>query len=613
MKKYRNTPASGEQRAVSGFEFQYEVSAYLILKSLKKGELKWIKFLDPQAGRTDDFQINASGTINAYQIKKSGSENYISFRQIVSSSQNHSIINQLANGWKRLKRSHKENIKVWFLTNMSPSKNDRLFRSNKSFKNFIDSQWRNRSSFSIKNTNEEWKPIWKKIQDESKLSNEDFQEFIKNCEFHFSFRQPSEEKYNSDFRIFNNDIKELKSFIFKSVSQAETLPLKFTAPELLQRLGWQERVVYRNIHKFPVDKVYETIQITRNNLLESINRIKSGYIILQGSPGSGKSSLLEKELIDTDKIKTIKYFSYIPDDRSFSASRGESVNFFHDISKSLEDIGYQAGDSLSSLELSFLKERLRNQFQEIEKEFNKSGRKTVIIADGLDHIEREMNPERSFLSDLPLPESLPKGIVFLISSQMDQLERLPPKIEEQIKMKGRKIEMKKLSKNSVLSIVDKSNLKISLNGKQKDIIFEKSEGHPLALKLILKQIAPCDNRDLNFTLQSIDKYHESIERAYYSHWKKIENNTKLTRLLGLVSRLTEGIDWHWISQWREQDQDTIDLFRKEFWHYFDEEDEKWHFFHNSFRVFIEKKTIEKPHGGFDRNKNKHFHKYTGLI
>ncbi len=585
----------------------------MILKALKDRSLKWVKFIDPKAGRLDDFQINVSGTIKAYQIKKSDSENYISFNQTVSSSQGQSIINQLANGWKSLKSEHRENIKACFLTNMSPSKNDSLpgKGSRKSFKNFIDSQWKNRASFSITSADEEWKPAWKKIQDESELSDEEFQEFIRNCELICSFKLPSEEYSlpSEDFRTFNRDIKKLKYFISNSVSQAKNLQLQFTAQELLQKLGWQGRVGYRNIHSFPVDKVYELIQITKENLLKSINRIDSGYIILQGSPGSGKSSLLEKELIDTDKIKTIKYFSYIPDDRSFSASRGESVNFFHDISKSLENIGYKSGISLRSSDLSFLQERLKNQFQEIEKEFDKSGRKTVIVADGLDHIAREMNPERSFLLDLPLPESLPKGVIFLISSQMDQLESLPPKIEEQIRMRGRKIVMEKLSKDSVLRIADKSNLKIPLNGKQKDILFEKSEGHPLALKLILKQISPCDSsKSLSAILQNIDKYHESIERAYYSHWKKIAENTKLTRLLVLVSRLTEGIDWDWISQWQDQDQDTIDLFKTEFWHYFDEENEKWHFFHNSFRIFIERKTIEKPHGGLDQRKDKEFHK-----
>ena len=616
MKKYINTPASGEQRAVSGFEFQYEVSAYLILKSLKQKKLKWVKFIDPQAGRMDDFQINISGTISAYQIKKSSSENYISFNQVVSSSQDYSIINQLADGWKQLKNNHEEDIKVCFLTNMSPSKNDRLCeqgdRRRKSFKNFIDSQWSNRASFLITNANEEWKPVWQKIQDESKLSNKDFQEFIRGCELIFSFKLPSEEysSFPEDFKVFYNDIDRLKSFISKSVSQAEHLPLKFTAQQLLQKLDWQRRVEYRNIHRFPIDKAYETIQTTKDNLLESIKEIESGYIILQGSPGSGKSSLLEKELIDTDKIKTIKYFSYIPDDRGFSSSRGESINFFHDISKSLENIGYEVGDSLNLLDLSFLQKRLINQFQKIETAFNKSGKKLVIIVDGLDHIEREMSPTRSFLSDLPLPESLPKGIIFLISSQMDQLQMLPPKIEEQIRMENRKIVIEKLSKQSVLSMIDKSDLKISLDGKQKNIIFEKSEGHPLALKLILKQTSLCDNnRSLNSILQNIDKYHKSIETAYYSHWKKIRENTKLTRLLGLVSRLTEGINWHWVSQWQDQDQDTIELFKKEFWYYFDEENEKWYFFHNSFRIFIERKTIEKPHGDLDWNKDKKFHKY----
>ena len=311
--------------------------------------------------------------------------------------------------------------------------------------------------------------------------------------------------------------------------------------------------------------------------------------------------------MDSEKLKVIKYFCYIPDDKSISISRGQSVNFLHDISQKLETLGYKAGESLSSFDLSFLHKRLQHQLQEVSSKYQESKKKVIIIVDGLDHIQREMNPQHSLLSILPLPDSLPQGVVFLLSSQLDKLKKLPAKIEEQIRKQDRKIIIDKMSKEAVLKVIDKSKLKINLSNNQKDIVFEKCEGHPLALKLTLKKISRITNNiQIDSTLQTIDSFDRSIESAYYSHWRRIEENTQLVRMLGLISRLTEGIDWGWVSQWEKQE--TIDFFKRELWYYFEEENEKWYFFHNSFRVFIERKTIEKPHGGTDRNKDKEFHK-----
>ena len=614
-KKQKKTisPAQGEKRAISGYNFQYESTAYLILKYLKKKQLKWITLIDPKAGRVDDLQLNISGTIYAYQMKW-GSRSYLSFKEITSSvNDKPSIINQLADGWKRLREQDECNIKVCLLTNMSPSKDDNLLQNNgsqkKSFKNFIDEQWSNKTSFIQDAISENWKKVWKKIISESNLSEKDFPGFIKDCEFIFSFEYPKEinSPFPEDFQTLKNDIDKLKIFISDSISQIKNPPLKLTPQELLKKFGWSDRIEYKNIHNFPVDrKIYEPIETSKKKLLKIIKEIKSGYILLQGSPGSGKSSLLSVSLSDSNEQKIIKYFSYVSDDKSLSISRGESINFLHDISQGLESCGYEAGDSLSNFNQFFLLRNLKYQFQKINDQYKKSKKKIIIVVDGLDHIQREMNPDRSLLSDLPLPDSLPQGVVFLLSSQLDKLKNLPPQVERQINESSRKVMIDKLPKGIVLKIINKSKLKVNLSNNQKNIVFEKCEGHPLALRLILKKISHCKNTNLDSQLQTIDKFDKSIEEEYYSHWKQIKENTKLVRLLGFVSRMTEGIDWNWISQWEEQD--TIDVFKKDLWYYFEEENEKWYFFHNSFRVFIEYKTIEKPHGGPDWNEDKKFHK-----
>ena len=124
-------PALGEKRAASGYHFQYKSTAYLIIKYLKQRQLNWVKLIDPTADKLDDLQLNISDVIYAYQMKWSESSNYLSFNKIISSSHNKSsIIKQLAEGWKKLRNQYGDNIKVCFLTNMSPSKNDNLFDFN---------------------------------------------------------------------------------------------------------------------------------------------------------------------------------------------------------------------------------------------------------------------------------------------------------------------------------------------------------------------------------------------------------------------------------------------------------------------------------------------------
>ena len=147
-----------------------------------------------------------------------------------------------------------------------------------------------------------------------------------------------------------------------------------------------------------------------------------------------------------------------------------------------------------------------------------------------------------------------------------------------------------------------------MNDNQRFTIFTKCENHPLALKLIMKKISNSNNQsELDSALNNIDKFDQSIDKTYYSHWKKIRNDSGLVRLLGLVSRMTGGIDWDWISEW--EDQNVIYDFQNKLYFYFDVKDEKWYFFHNSFRVFIEHKSIETPYGSLDKNEDKKLHKF----
>ncbi len=90
-----------------GYRGQYRVAASLILRSLRDNTLQWIRVADPEAGRVDDFQIGSRSRVDAYQVKWSEYPGSFTFRDLTrSSDQELSLIGQLADGWKRLRKTH---------------------------------------------------------------------------------------------------------------------------------------------------------------------------------------------------------------------------------------------------------------------------------------------------------------------------------------------------------------------------------------------------------------------------------------------------------------------------------------------------------------------------
>src|SRR3712207_7575396 len=59
------------------------------------------------------------------------------------------------------------------------------------------------------------------------------------------------------------------------------------------------------------------------------------------------------------------------------------------------------------------------QMQQLHQEWLNTGRRTIILVDGLDHISREQAPHHSLLRDLPVPERVPDGVVDRKSTRLN--------------------------------------------------------------------------------------------------------------------------------------------------------------------------------------------------
>lgn len=594
-------PAEGERRAIVGYHNQYCVSAYTIIQHLRNDKLKWIKIADPDAKQLDDFQISNGSRIDAFQIKWGQYQSSFTFKELTQ------LISQLATGWKHFQEiyPHKKII-VHLLTNDIPSNStsakipfNEPSPTPKHFAAFMEQAWK---PFKKKGKIlEEWKLAWKELQLKSNLVEEDFKKFAQDCELEFSYNIPiptdAREKES-----FVNDMEHVIYKLFQAVADPSRI-IKLTYDELMERLNWSSRVEYKNRHEFPVDEnLYQPITPNVKELNDSLNNLAGGYIGVFGTPGSGKSTFLSQFLRSRDE-RVIFYYAYVPDSYDSVIKRGESENFLHDIVLSLNYEGFKVSNNLN-LDVNQLSKYFSKQIQLLHKDWKKNGQKTIILIDGLDHIDREQQPRESLLKYLPMPQDVPDGVYFILGSQTEVI--LPTNIKTVVSKDNHRIIMHSFSKDDVFHIINKTEISVLLTEEQKDKIFYLSGGHPLALSYILNHLHDVtDERQVDNLIVTTEKYEGNIEIQYNSYWSLIENEYELKELIGLLCRLRSYIDMDWIKTWI--DRKVLQKFIITFKQYFRIEEDRWYFFHNSFRLFLQEKTGELLPGKVDPDQDREFH------
>jgi len=230
------------------------------------------------------------------------------------------------------------------------------------------------------------------------------------------------------------------------------------------------------------------------------------------------------------------------------------------------------------------------QLNVLSTKFQETSEKTILLIDGLDHIEREQKPERSLLCDLPLPQEVPNGVYIILGSQTDDLPDLRQRITDELQKDNHRVEMGKFSPFNTREIASAAIL--DLHEKENQKIFELTDGHPLALIYLLKEIQQIsDAKARSQYLEECESFKGDIEDQYWSHWHRFEKDEELTFALGLLSRTRGPISMKWVSGWA-----TIPLLRKIqqlFLTYFEKDSQdRWIFFHNSFRLFLIARTSD---------------------
>ncbi|WFU51785.1 AAA family ATPase [Sinorhizobium terangae] len=619
-------PADGERRAVRNLTAQYLVAATLIYEAIQAGELTWVRLVDPEAGRLDDVIIGRPGRVDAYQIKWSEYRQSVTFNHLVTpnrvSGRPYPAPFQLmADGWKNLKAIYPEAaVHAHYLMHDAPSSSDSPgertgYDQPAHLQSFLRNAFPRRATWFIPGdpTYAAWSNKIDQIKSATCLSEHELAEFIADCELDLGFDLGPSRREPRAWA----DVEDLAQLLLSKVSKSSGGAVEVRIDTILTELNWRDRYDLRFKHDFPIDEhLYRPIEPTVQALERAFVQFDRGYLALVGPPGSGKSTSLTHMLRYRKGVRLVRYYAFVRDDPQLG--RGEAFSFLHDLCVQLEAMGLGRTRRRISYPdtLDGLRERLTALLRDLGNETSKTGGRAIILVDGLDHIDREQNPTRSLMEELPAPSALPKGVLIVLGTQPVGLKAptaaLRP-INAQLEEAGRKISMEPLSRSSIYEIAQAALPLSRLRPGDEDIIAAASAGHPLSLAYLLKRLANAsDDEAARALLDAGLDFGGDTALEYEAYWDSLASDPEVRDVLGLIARIRGAVDIPTIKQLASME--AVHRFANTAVHLFRQlTPSRWAFFHNSFRQFVLGKTIVDAFGIADPSANIGFHRRLATI
>lgn len=611
--RYGPAPDAQAQVNLHGDLELYEFVSKRTLAALRQAgsSLDSLEIAGVGPGELNDFVLRSTDRVDLYRIRWPQPLHAVGFAAFTSAASGH--IRQLAQRWSRLREAHgaQSVVVVHFATNCPASTDEDPEIPRPSSEGvdssgpwtlgaFLAEAWcpaaeAARTHQNIeKSTPLRWRPAMAALASNSGLDAEAWSRFVADCELEFEVHAP---KLTSEpgASANNDDAHHLAHALMRQLEHDEQR-VDWTRDRLLDRLGWRYRADFKHTHDFPDPEIpYRSITATKRELEAAIERFTSGYIVVEGSPGSGKSTLLTRTL-RTVPHRVARYYAYVPRG-SGGSRRGEAVNFFHDLTIKFDQTGLHA-NSPKYDDLDSLLRRVQEQISQAGNEYLGTGRRTLILVDGLDHIPREQYPTHSLLSHLPVPQDLPDGVLFILGTQTTQLEAISPRIEQHLKQDQRRINMRLLDRRDVLEIIEETELSPAPTPAQRERIFKLSNGHPLALNYIINRLHQAPGSPVVEALNAVPSFSERIDNQYAAIWRGIGQDVELARLLALLARSRGSVRLAWVRSWAPPT--ALHAVTTELAYLFSKaRGERWTFFHNSFRAFVIDQTLDLPALGGD--------------
>src|SRR6266508_1371535 len=547
-------PASGERAALAGYVPQYEVAAGLLLRSLTEESLEWLAVLDPEAGRMDDFQLATPGQLDAFQVKWSQAGGQLSWSDL------RAYLVDLVADRRSLAEQHRDRRVIGHLYSDRVASSSRISEAPSGHGNatvaYAVAQLLQPATAGIlappAQLPDAWRWLWRELAERCGLSEQGLLTDFALVRIELGRPLPSlTEVAGRDAASYRRDLDELLIALLRIATDPRQL-VRLSKAELLDRLGesW-------------------------------LQRLTSGYVALVGSPGSGKSTLLTQQLRGHEDV-VARYYAYVRGRADVGSMRAEASAFLHDLVLTLERGGLPRGPAPVDFDVAALTARLSRQLQQLGDRYQREGHRSIILVDGLDHVERERDVEQPLLRYLPRPEELPDGVLVVVGSQTVRM--LHPDIRSQLEQPGRTIQMAPLGRSEVADLALAWRVRADA-----DRLWEVSGGHPLLLAYLLQELRELPAEQQATRLAATPSYGGDVHRLYLRLWTAVEDDEELVELVGLACRMRGPVDLAWLRE-HGQPGPVVRRLHERLAHLFRRQGDRWYFFHESFRLFLQDRT-----------------------
>ncbi|WP_156454783.1 ATP-binding protein, partial [Microbacterium sp. Leaf347] len=547
-------------------------------------------------GQLDDLLLFLRGRREAYQFKGGVSRATITFSELVRAGQTpakqpaDSLWRALARGWQRLKDKDERPLTVHLSMAAAYSTSDHVLEAvgHPSPDHFRAFAARALEPLIAGSKTVEDLPEWgiplQRLQKGSGLDEEDFQRFVPSVRLEFGLSEPLDSF--DDTRSV--DLRTLADALLREVARASG-PVELDRQQVLALVNWGNRSSFRSVHEFPINKAtYSPLTGAIELLRAQLADTTSGYIAITGAPGAGKSTLLSQALAELPD-RVVRYYAFIPGGGGNARSRLSAEWFLHDLSTMLRDAGLRTRrKKLPARTVHELRESIQEQLDAAAEDFAASGRRTIVVVDGLDHVQRDYSGNDALTAELPVPNDMPAGVIFLVGTR--DLSPLRSEARQFVEDRGTEINLEKqrLDKSTVIEICERFDATRRLPRSVHELIADRSAGHPLSLVYLLARIDDYTGDDPDGFVAMVPQYDGDIAMLYRAAWDSLDADGELERVLRICSRLRIGFDLRWVRTWAADS--TTRQFRTQLRYLFRLERGRWRFFHDSFRQFARERT-----------------------
>jgi hypothetical protein len=572
----RSAPAKGERNLRIGIGAQDDKAAMLVLQGLRDGSLEWLRVGDPKAGKLDDFQIATTGRVDAYQAKYSDSSGGLGFTWFAG------VLPWLLESWEKLSAENPDRLVVAHLfTTQRASTRDVVKPVGeppprpRHFAAFLEQVLRPIARAELLECAaipKCWRPAWDALAQAATIDGEELLAFVRNLRVEMGQTIPEGEPVDPRLDpTLKSDLDAIAKLIDKSVRHGK---VTLSRRQLLEDLSWRHRTELRSDHDFPIDpRTYQRNERSSAALKAVLGRLSGGYVALVGPPGSGKSSLLT-DVMRRHPGVVARYYVHIPGEVEIRPTRARAVSFLHDLTLGIERAGVMRGEAFNGDDPDVLSVRLERQLEGLGELARRRDAPSVILIDGLDHVERALPPGASESLLRYLPANVPDGVLIVLGSQT--LQTAPEHVRTELARDGRTIEIAPLERMTVMEIARAAGIE---DDERQGQIWSRSAGHPLHALYLAEQMvaAAADGREW----EGEDVPGGAIDELYRRCWSSVENAARLVELFALIARWEGPIDLELFAECGYGEA-VIELTRLAGHFFRKEADDRWLFFHSSF-------------------------------